>query len=397
MNSIAAALALAGGGALSRMTPDALRKRLRVVLGSEAAIQVERELAGNGDVDVALAATLQVARHLQASPALSLTATGSLASLGEFVGVVLMSLGTEGSLSVERIMTGAIALALGTTAAIRVERLLSATPAIALTAAGTLAPIVSLDADAQAWIDAMSIAPNSTYEGAYDTFIKELKTGPTNGTNVWTKLDVLHVLAAHDSQAALLNAKGPTGTATAVNTPTFNAGQGFTFDGSTNYLNTNWYAAKSGNNFVQNSGHFGLYHRSIGTSGSLRTSGAYAGNSTQFFQMNTSNNVAASINSNALLSDTGNTAGWTLMNRTAFNDGRLYYGATEAASYNSSSSALSSAAGKEFFIGALNLSGSASQHGDVEVSVFTAGAGLTANEVVDLNAAIDNLKTAIGF
>lgn len=258
--------------------------------------------------------------------------------------------------------------------------------------------VSTVDADAQAWIDAMSIAPNSTYEGAYDTFVKELKTGPTHSTNVWTKLDVLHVLAAHDSQAALLNAKAPTGTAaTAVNTPAFNAGQGFTFDGSTNYINTNWYAAKSGNNFAQNSGHFGLYHRSIGTAASLRTSGAYPSGSQQFFQMNTSNNVAASINSAALLSDTGNTAGWTLINRTTFNDGRLYYGATEAASYNSSSSALSSAAGKEFFIGALHLTGGASQHGDVEVSVFTAGAGLTANEVVDLNAAIDNLKTAIGF
>ena len=57
------------------------------------------------------------------------------------------------------------------------------------------------------------------------------------GAGVWDKLDGLYLFAAADSQAALLNWINPASTAaSAVNSPTFTADQGFTGDGAASYV-----------------------------------------------------------------------------------------------------------------------------------------------------------------
>lgn len=70
-------------------------------------------------------------------------------------------------------------------------------------------------------------------------------------------LDLVYGFAAADQDAALKNWVAPTGSynAIAVNSPTFTADGGYTGDGSTSYLRTNFTPSTAGGQFAQNSAH----------------------------------------------------------------------------------------------------------------------------------------------
>jgi hypothetical protein len=71
---------------------------------------------------------------------------------------------------------------------------------------------------------------------------------------VWAKLDILYLLAAHDSQAALINWINPAGAAgTAVNGPTFTVDRGFAGDGAASYIDSGIRLDTLGGNFAQDS------------------------------------------------------------------------------------------------------------------------------------------------
>lgn len=77
---------------------------------------------------------------------------------------------------------------------------------------------------------------------------------------VWSLLDTLHVLAAHSSQAALLNWKAP-GTFNAVptNSPTFTTNSGYTTDGATNYVDLAMNIATEATQYTRDSAHFSIW------------------------------------------------------------------------------------------------------------------------------------------
>lgn len=109
---------------------------------------------------------------------------------------------------------------------------------------------------------------------ARKTLINDLIVSLKNA-GIWTKLDCLYVLAAHDAQAAQRNWKADQFNLTAVNSPTFTVDRGYTGDGSTSYLDTGWDPVNNGVNFVQNSADLFIWSRSntredkhaIGTTG----------------------------------------------------------------------------------------------------------------------------------
>jgi hypothetical protein len=70
---------------------------------------------------------------------------------------------------------------------------------------------------------------------------------------IWDLLDVFYVFATDgSSDFATLNWKAPSANqATKVNTPTFTANLGFTGNGTSSYLNTNWEPSTKGVNFTQ--------------------------------------------------------------------------------------------------------------------------------------------------
>lgn len=105
------------------------------------------------------------------------------------------------------------------------------------------------DIDAQRVIQAMTTPPPGRLAQAMSQLVKDLKRGL-----VWEKLDVLQVFAVHNSADALINWKNPgTSNASLVNSPTFVVNRGFTGDGVSAYVNTNYNPATfSGAKWAQN-------------------------------------------------------------------------------------------------------------------------------------------------
>jgi hypothetical protein len=116
-------------------------------------------------------------------------------------------------------------------------------------------------AESRALFDQMTVKPDSSRKKKIDRLIRALM-----GDGLWSKLDVLYVFAAHDEQAGRLNWKAPgTLTATAVNSPTFTADQGFAGNGTTSYLgDTTFNPATNGVNYTQDSASWGVWSRTSG-------------------------------------------------------------------------------------------------------------------------------------
>lgn len=107
------------------------------------------------------------------------------------------------------------------------------------------------DADATTLIAAMSPAPDA----ARQTLISDLIAG-LKADGVWAKLDVLYVPAAHAQQGARLNWKDPALYALVTSgTTSFTIDRGFTTNGGTGYLDTNWKPGVNGVQYTKNSAH----------------------------------------------------------------------------------------------------------------------------------------------
>lgn len=96
-------------------------------------------------------------------------------------------------------------------------------------------------------LDAMTTPPSSLRARQINALIRNLIVA-----GIWSRLDLLYVLAAHSSQAALLNWKNPgTFTAIEVNSPTFTVDRGYTGDGATSRLRTQFVPSTNGVSFTQ--------------------------------------------------------------------------------------------------------------------------------------------------
>lgn len=115
------------------------------------------------------------------------------------------------------------------------------------------------DPAAHALFAAFSAPPNNARKTVISDLIIRLRYA-----ELWLKIDYLQIYAAHDTNAALKNWKNPgTGDATLVNAPTFTADRGYTTDGSTNYVETN-FNFSTATLYTQNSAHWGFWSRTSG-------------------------------------------------------------------------------------------------------------------------------------
>lgn len=130
--------------------------------------------------------------------------------------------------------------------------------------------VSNLDPDALSVIIRMTTPPNNPRAQAISRLVTTLK-----GAGLWTKTDVLYVLAAADSQAALLNWKSAFYTAAVGGgAPVFTADRGYTGNGTSTFLSTGFSPATlpAGLILSQNSAHLGAYVLTAGT-----TNGSEAG------------------------------------------------------------------------------------------------------------------------
>lgn len=115
------------------------------------------------------------------------------------------------------------------------------------------------DPAARALFASFSSEPNAARKTLISDTIISLRYA-----DLWRKIEYLQIYAAHDTNGALKNWKNPgTGDATLVNAPTFAADRGYTTDGSTNYVETN-FNFSTATLYTQNSAHWGFWSRTSG-------------------------------------------------------------------------------------------------------------------------------------
>lgn len=117
------------------------------------------------------------------------------------------------------------------------------------------APSVSYSTEATAYFAAMATEPDADQKSKLDDFISGLVS-----EGWWAILDAIWIYRGHANADSLLNVKDPASfTSSLVNAPTFTANRGFTGNGTSSYINTNFNPATAGGNYTQNSACFGVY------------------------------------------------------------------------------------------------------------------------------------------
>lgn len=120
------------------------------------------------------------------------------------------------------------------------------------------------DVDAIALTLRMNIQPSAQRALDIETLILALKAA-----SLWTKLDALYLLAAHSSQASLLNWLDSSSITdcTLNGAPTFVADRGWTMTPSTDYVATGITPNAGGFKYVQNDAHLGVWSRTATAAG----------------------------------------------------------------------------------------------------------------------------------
>lgn len=152
---------------------------------------------------------------------------------------------------------------------------------------------VTYDAAASTLFAAMTTPPTTARKAQINTLILALKAA-----GVWSLLDVFYVLAAADSQAARLNWKTPgTFDAVAVSSPSFTADRGYTGDGSTSRLRTQFTPSVNGVNYTQNDAAAWLWNLTEGQDNTGQELGNAVTPRTFTRIRNTSNQAIMAVNS----------------------------------------------------------------------------------------------------
>ena len=173
-----------------------------------------------------------------------------------------------------------------------------------------------------------------------DTTIRSLKTA-----GVWTKLDCLYLLAAADSQAALVNWKNPgTFNLTVAGAPTFSADDGYTGDAVDDSLATGFTPSTAGGNYVQDSAHLGAWVLNDITSTTAYSIAHISGSTPQAIlrPRSTATQAVWTVNNaTAVTTATVTTsAGHTMINRSASDAQQIYKNGTELGTSSGASTGL---------------------------------------------------------
>jgi hypothetical protein len=235
----------------------------------------------------------------------------------------------------------------------------------------------------QATTDGYTAASGTTLK-ALDTYVKGLKNA-----DIWDKLDVLYVFATNgDSDFATYNLKDPTAfQATKVNSPTFTTDEGFTGDGVSAYLDTNFNLATDGVNYSQNSASLGAYSRNILSSSD---SDALIGASPSIIFNASIGRYQVAINGGSSLLQTIETEenGFIMGTRVSSSEIRVYNNSNELVNSSSTSQAPENLTLRV-------LSRNVGLESDAQVSIVFAGGDLSA-EASDFFDIIETYMDALG-
>lgn len=246
----------------------------------------------------------------------------------------------------------------------------------------------SLDGDARAYISYLTTTPSVARQNIINTLVKQLK-----GDGNWSLIDRLWLHASESKQAATISLVNPSSTAcTEVNSPAWVADQGYTGDGATSYLNTNYNPATNAVNYTQNNGSILSYTRSDIAEGGVLMGGRAALNGCILNSENASNNANGRINAatGATVAITTST-GLFAIERTSSTLSTLYRNGSSLGTTPTVSQAIDS---QNIYICAFNVNGSAGSFSTRQISISGIGSG-------DINAltfynAIQAYMTSLG-
>ncbi|MGO4127804.1 phage tail protein [Inquilinus sp. YAF38] len=253
--------------------------------------------------------------------------------------------------------------------------------------------VVAIDADAWSYIAAMTMRPDFARQTLIKNLVDSLKTA-----GVWAKLDALYLLAAHDAQAAKLNAKAPGSFAlTAVSSPVFTVDRGYKGTGAGTmpggYLSTGFNPSTAGGHYALNDAHLSVWVR---TPSSSTTNGAMseAGNANAFISSKnaTPGTIVTRENDNVstgVAAGTPNSIELFCLCRTGFGAYSRYH---NAASLGDLAQASTSIFNDTFYL----LRRGATTYSDAQISTASFGSALTPTQEGDFYTALHTYLVEVG-
>lgn len=229
-----------------------------------------------------------------------------------------------------------------------------------------------------------------TLTGSDATNIKALinsmvNTTATEGGTLWSRFDMLFIWALPDTANAQLNLISSTYTSSLVNAPTFTAYRGYTGNGSTSAISTNFNASTATSpQFTQNSAHMSIWvltnlAEAFPMAGDLLSGSA-------LFPNYTGTDAYARINDGSSGPGTVVDArGFLLGNRSGTTAHQIYKNGSSIATDSTTSSAVTNSTFQPMF------SGTARQ-----TAMFSSGASLSATDVTNFYGFLRTYMTAVG-
>lgn len=200
---------------------------------------------------------------------------------------------------------------------------------------------------------------------------------------IWTQLDVFYVFATDgDSDFATLNWKAPASfQCVKVNSPTFTSNLGFTGNGTTNYLDTQWIPNTHGVNYTLDNASF-FADNQLNTSASAVDAGAGTTVSQDAVRINSRNaanefGTYVNDNVNSLSSGVSSSIGFGFAQRKAGNFKANFKNGTLL---NSFSQTRSTRPIYSVYILGMNIAGTLGFPRNMRVGIFGAGASLNGLE-----------------
>lgn len=245
----------------------------------------------------------------------------------------------------------------------------------------------SLRPEAAAFIARLPTPPSNARKIVINNLFKALVVA-----GVLPKLDMLQIYAADVQANALLNWISSSYNGTLTDSPTFTADRGFTFNGTTQYLDTG-YNPSTGPKWGQNDHTFGRWMRS-GSAGNVADLGVNDGSGRTATIASNASGVAytvgdSSVSSTQATSPIGNIAAA----RSAAGSFDIYKAGASVANIAGASN---TGANLNFYVGALNLSGAAASFSPNQYSAAYAGQALNSTEMAALHNALQAYMTAVG-
>ena len=247
---------------------------------------------------------------------------------------------------------------------------------------------LTFGAEATAYLAAMTVTPSDTRRQQLGALIDGLVAD-----GVWSNLSALFIEAAHDSQAARVNAVNPALVAAAVNSPNFTVDRGYASDGATSYLNFGWDPSTDGGAlYQQNSCCQGVW--SLGASGSASL--MVGSNTARINPRNVSNlmSVVAQAGASATLAISGTPPnGLFAWDRTAAAAYRFMYNGAAQGSTTTASVPLDT---RDFYGNAINNAGTPASHDTRRCAASFWGASMSDALHLALYSRLATYLTAIG-